>query len=155
MERKGYKGKTIAVVCDNPAMEEEIEYLAELADEVYLETKYRDPSVKAPNVEPLPSGIAEVLGEKRVSSIRLKNGEELELSGVFFLKQSVSPEVLLKGLETENGHVVVDRRMAKNKEGCFVCGDCTGAPYQIAKAVGEGNIAAHSAVSYLAEISKQ
>ena len=31
----------------------------------------------------------------------------------------------------------------------FAAGDCTGIPYQIAKAVGEGNIAAHNAVKYL------
>jgi len=148
-----YKGKTIAVVCDNPGMEEEVLYLAELADKVYFEAKYKDPGVTAPNVERLSSPIAAVLGEGRTGGIRLKDGTEIPLSGVFFLKQSVSPAVLLKGLETENGQVKVDRRMATNKEGCFACGDCTGAPYQIAKAVGEGNIAAHSAVAYLAEKS--
>ncbi|MDD3439678.1 MAG: thioredoxin reductase, partial [Clostridiaceae bacterium] len=34
-------------------------------------------------------------------------------------------------------------------KGVFACGDCTGKPYQIAKAVGEGNVAALSAVRYL------
>ena len=35
--------------------------------------------------------------------------------------------------------------------GCFAAGDCVGAPYQIAKAVGDGNVAAHAALDYLAE----
>ncbi|NLZ43602.1 MAG: NAD(P)/FAD-dependent oxidoreductase, partial [Clostridia bacterium] len=35
--------------------------------------------------------------------------------------------------------------------GLFAAGDCTGKPWQIAKAVGEGQVAALSAVQYLAE----
>ena len=31
-------------------------------------------------------------------------------------------------------------------------GDCTGAPYQLAKAVGEGNIAALAAVDYISKL---
>ena len=50
----------------------------------------------------------------------------------------------------EEGHVVVDRKMRTNLEGCFACGDITGTPYQYIKAAGEGNVAALSAVSYLA-----
>ena len=40
----------------------------------------------------------------------------------------------------DNGHVAVDRRMASNIRGCFAAGDCTGAPYQIAKAVGRNDL---------------
>ena len=35
--------------------------------------------------------------------------------------------------------------------GIFAAGDCTGRPYQYAKSVGEGNVAAHSVVQFLAE----
>ena len=41
--------------------------------------------------------------------------------------------------------------MATNLPGCYAVGDCTGRPYQYTKAAGEGNVAAHSVVSYLAE----
>ncbi|MED9917189.1 MAG: FAD-dependent oxidoreductase, partial [[Eubacterium] siraeum] len=50
-----------------------------------------------------------------------------------------------------NGSVAVNRDMSTSVKGCFACGDCTGRPYQIAKAIGEGNVALHSAVAYLAE----
>ena len=40
--------------------------------------------------------------------------------------------------------------MATNLPGCFAAGDCTGRPYQYVKAAGEGNVAAHSMVEYLA-----
>ena len=39
--------------------------------------------------------------------------------------------------------------MATNLPGLFAAGDLTGLPYQIAKAAGEGNVAAISAAAYL------
>ena len=38
--------------------------------------------------------------------------------------------------------------MATNLPGVFAAGDCTGAPYQVAKAVGEGLIAGQSAAKW-------
>ena len=146
-----YKGKTIAVVCDNAPMEEEVAYLAELAARVYYLPLFGSSNFAAANTQILSSPITELSGEGRVNGVRCKDGRELAVDGVFFLKRSVSPAVLLRGLKMDNGHVAVDRRMASDIRGCFAAGDCTGAPYQIAKAVGEGNIAAHSAFAYLAE----
>ena len=37
----------------------------------------------------------------------------------------------------------------------YAAGDCTGKPYQIAKAVGDGNIAALSAAQYIEERSRE
>ncbi len=81
----------------------------------------------------------------------LTDGTEIELSGVFVLRNAVAPGTLLRGLKIEGSDIVVDRHMATNKPGCFAAGDCTGRPYQLAKAVGEGNVAAHSIAEYLAE----
>ncbi|MCF0120402.1 MAG: NAD(P)/FAD-dependent oxidoreductase, partial [Oscillospiraceae bacterium] len=61
---------------------------------------------------------------------------------------------LLPGLEVENGLIPVDRKMATNIAGCYACGDCTGAPYQFTKAVGEGNVASHSVIEYLSEMTE-
>lgn len=44
--------------------------------------------------------------------------------------------------------MTVNRKMETNIKGCFAAGDCTGMPYQIVKAVGEGNVAVHSAFQY-------
>lgn len=145
-----YKGKTIAVVCDNAPMEEEVAYLSGLANKVYYMPLFKNSSATAENIEMLTSPVTEILGQDRVSGILCKNGTEIDVDGVFFIKQSVSPAILLRGLETENGHVTVNRKMETNIEGCFAAGDCTGTPYQITKAVGEGNIATHSAFQYLA-----
>ncbi|MCM1544106.1 MAG: FAD-dependent oxidoreductase [Ruminococcus sp.] len=150
-----YKGKTIAVVCDNAPMEDEVEYLANIAAKVYYRPTFKGSTFEADNVEKIASPITEILGDKRVSGIKCKDGSEIELDGVFFLKQSVSPAVLLRGLKMEDGHVLVNRSMETNIAGCFAAGDCTGTPYQVTKAMGEGNIAAHSAFKYLSEKEKQ
>lgn len=146
-----YKDKTIAVICDNVEMEEEVSYLAELAKKVYYRPMFKGSSFAAENVEQLLEPVVKVLGEERVNGVCLKDGTEIPVQGVFFLKESVSPAVLLQGLAVEDGHVAVNRKMETNIKGCYAAGDCTGVPYQIAKAVGEGNVAAHSAVKYLAE----
>ena len=52
-------------------------------------------------------------------------------------------------LETEDGYIRVDRSMAASMAGVFAAGDCTGGPLQVAKAVGEGHVAALSACEYL------
>lgn len=148
-----YKDKTIAVFCDNEGLEEEVEYLSDLAERVYYFPNFNT-SLKRENVERPSSKIKKIIGEKRVEAVELKDGSTLEVDGVFFLKQAVSADVLLANLETENGSILTDKNMKTNIDGCFAAGDCTGTPYQIAKAVGEGNIAAHSAFTFLAQGNK-
>ncbi len=143
-----YKDKKIAVFCDNADGEEEVEYLSDLASEVYYSHKFTSKIDKA-NVTHLNSRITAVIGDSKVSGIELADGSKLDVDGVFFIKQAVSADVLLNKLEVQNGSIVVDKNMKTSIDGCFAAGDCTGTPYQIAKAVGEGNIAAHSAVKYL------
>ena len=73
----------------------------------------------------------------------------LDIDGMFILRGAVTPKTLVHGLKIEDGHIMTGRDCTTNIKGIFAAGDCTGRPYQIAKAVGEGNIAAHSAVEYL------
>ncbi|MCF0135926.1 MAG: NAD(P)/FAD-dependent oxidoreductase [Lachnospiraceae bacterium] len=149
-----YPGKTIAVFCGSQRFEHEVAYLAGIAEKVYLYTTYADCQVDLPNVIRLTQPMAEICGENRVSSIRLKDGEELPADGVFMLRPAVAAATLLKGLETDGPHIVADRQCRTNTPGCFAAGDCTGRPYQLTKAMGEGNIAAHSVLDYLAEMEK-
>lgn len=145
-----YKDKKIAVFCDNADGEEEVEYLSDLASEVYYSHKFTSKIDKA-NVTHLKSRITAVIGDGKVQGIELADGTNLDVDGVFFIKQAVSADVLLNKLEVQNGSIVVDKNMKTSIDGCFAAGDCTGTPYQIAKAVGEGNIAAQSAVKYLSD----
>jgi thioredoxin reductase (NADPH) len=49
----------------------------------------------------------------------------------------------------ENGYITVDRSGATGTPGVFACGDVTGQPWQLAKAVGEGCVAGLSAANYV------
>ena len=149
-----YKDKTIAVISDNKESEEEVDFLAGLARKVYFYPSYKTDYSKE-NVEHLTNPAVSVDGERHADGITLKDGANIAVDGVFFLKQSVSADVLLGGLEMSNGSIAVDRDMSTNIKGCFACGDCTGKPYQIAKAIGEGNTALHSAITYLSALKSK
>lgn len=144
-----YRGKTIAVIASSPDFEGEVEFLADLAAKVLFFPLYRDSAVGRPNTERLSSPPAAVLGDSFAEGIRLRDGSEIAVDGVFFLKDSFSPAVLLSGLKMDGEHIDVDRHMRTSLPGVFACGDCTGRPYQYAKAVGEGNVAAFGVLEYL------
>ncbi|MPN40294.1 hypothetical protein SDC9_187830 [bioreactor metagenome] len=82
------------------------------------------------------------------------SSETLSADGVFILRDTISPKQLVAGLETEDGHIKVNRDMSTNLKGCYAAGDCTGRPYQYIKAAGEGLVAALSAVSYIDNLSR-
>lgn len=146
-----YKGKTIGLLCTTKDLEHEIEYLADLAEKVYVIPLYKNVEIKAKNVEIIQKKPSAIEGSMK-AEIMVFDKQEIAVDGIFMLKQAVAPSVLLYGLETADGHIIVDRACKTNLPGCFAAGDCTGRPYQYVKAAGEGNVAAHSAVEYLAQM---
>ncbi len=150
-----YKGKTIAVFCTTKTLEHEIGYLADIAEKVYLIPMYKNVEIERENITKIMKMPTKISGGMRVEQISFPTAPadnipaNLPIDGVFMLRECVSPAILVGGLQTENGHVVVGRDMSTNLAGCFAAGDCTGRPYQYAKAVGEGNVAAHSVSEYL------
>ena len=149
-----YRGKTIAVICGNARFEHEVRYLADLASTVYFFPSYRQTGQLPENVKPMNEKVKGILGENKVSGVELRGGVVLAVDGVFCLRDSVALATLLPNIETEKGHIIVGRGMATNLKGVFAAGDCTGRPFQYAKAVGEGNVAAHSVIEYLAGLEK-
>lgn len=145
-----YRGKTIGVISTSEKYEEEVSFLAGLAEKVYFFPAYPVSAPLAENVTVQKEVPTEITGDGRVDGIVLRGGEKLPLDGVFCLRDSILPTALLSGLAMEDGHILVNRRMETNLPGCYAAGDCTGRPYQYAKAVGEGNVAAHSVIEYLA-----
>jgi len=87
----------------------------------------------------------------RIQGTQTPDGEEVTIpcEGVFILRPSVAPTTLLSTLRLEGAFIEVDASMRTSVAGVFAAGDCTGKPLQIAKAVGEGQIACFSAVEYL------
>ena len=145
-----YKDKTIAIVCTSKRLEHEIEFLLKIAKKAYVVPLYKGLGIHSENAEIIIKKPQKITGGLRVDAFHIGD-RELKVDGVFLLKENVSPSALVGGLETEKGHVVVDRAAKTNLKGLFAAGDCTGRPYQYAKAVGEGNVAAHSVVEFLAQ----
>jgi len=147
-----YRGKTIGVICNAARFEHEVEFLASLAGKLYYFPTYKNVGAFGANVEIMEDRPVAVLSDgKRLSGVTLKSGTELPLDGLFCLRDSVSLAALLPDLAMEDGHIATDRSMKTNLEGVFAAGDCTGRPYQYVKAAGEGNVAAHSAIAFLAD----
>ena len=146
-----YKGKTIAVVSTAKRFEHEIAFLADLAEQVYLFPFYKDCEIDKENVEWMKTSIKEIKGGMRVEELVLGDGTSQKVDGVFIMRNSIAPTTLLNALEVSEGHIRVNRQMETNLKGIYAAGDCTGKPYQYAKSVGEGNVAAHSVIEYLGE----
>lgn len=145
-----YKGKIVTIIGYNNEAEKEVNYVNEISGTTYYIPMYRGEYNLNQNIEVITQRPMEIVGKNKVEKIILNN-REIVTDGVFILKDSISPEQLVPGLEVENGHIKVSRDMSTNIEGCFACGDCTGKPYQYMKAAGEGQVAALSAVNYIDE----
>ena len=148
-----YRGKTIAVLATDKAFEHEIEYLCSLAQKVYVMPMYQNCFISAKNAELVMKAPLKITGGMRAEEMVFKDGK-LKVDGVFILRDAVSPSTLVHGLKIVDGHIDVNRRMETNIKGMFAAGDCTGRPYQYAKAAGEGNSAVHFAVEYLSKLKK-
>lgn len=143
-----YRNKAVAIVSYNQEGEEEANFLSEIAKQVYYIPLYYGEYSLNNNIKIIKDKPLRVIGEEKVKSL-IMTETELEVDGVFFIKDSIAPNQLVPGLEVDGEHIVVDKNMATNLKGCFAAGDCIGKPYQYIKAAGEGNIAALNAVKYL------
>lgn len=145
-----YRGKTALVIGYSQAEEAEAAFLAETAAAVTYLPMYPAVGHLGRGVRALPGTVPRAIKQSGARMVLETQNEPLEADGIFILRESVAPAQLVPGLELNNGHVVVDRGLHTNLPGLFACGDITGTPYQYSKAAGEGNVAALSAVSYLA-----
>ena len=149
-----YKGKTAAVYCTDERMAHDIKYLEQTCGKLYIYTSFGY-ETDAENAELLKSPVRKLDGFMKCDSVELADGTKLDVDGVFILRPAIAPSTLFNGLEMDGAHIKVSRSQETNFKGCYAAGDCTGRPYQITKAVGEGNVAAHSILEYLSELEKE
>ena len=147
-----YRNRTVMVVGRTKDAPEEANFLHSIGCKVTYVSKERPGELNAEIAHLSGTKIA-VVGEERVSALSV-DGQEHPCDGVFILRQAVAPTDLLPGLETTDGSIIVNRAMETNLEGVFAAGDCTGKPWQVSKAVGEGLIAGERAAEYLDEKQK-
>ena len=157
-----YKNKTVAVIGGgNSALEESL-YLANIASKVYLihrreefrgENKLVDKIKTNTNIElKLSSSVVELLGNDKLETIKLSNGETLNVSALFpYIGQIANTNFLdFKNLCNESGYIIVNSNMETCVDGLFAAGDVTNKKLkQIVTATGDGALAATSVIEYL------
>ncbi len=160
-----FRGEPVAVVGEESAAVHGALTLSRIASEVYLvaeELRVAEALRKELETSPVKwirARAEEVLGEDTVEGLRLSDGTVLAVKGVFFEEGAKGALELATALgvalDPENmRYIQVDRRQATSVPGVFAAGDVTGPPFQIAKAVGEGCVAALSAADYLSRKKK-
>lgn len=141
-----YKGKSVAVIAQGPDAADEANFLAGLCASV---TVFGKPDgaldAKIAVCEKKPEAI---LGDTKAAGIRA-DGEDMAFDGVFIFREAMAMGALMPEVAMDGAFIRVDRHMRTNVPGVYAAGDCTGAPLQVAKAVGEGCVAALDAAASL------
>ena len=150
------KGKDVGVIAYGKEAEEDAKFLSETCQKVkYFPLYDFEPEVfdGIENIEIINDKPIGFVGENKAEKIACQNGE-YDAFSTFVIRDSIAADKLVPGLKTDGAHVIVDLQMKTNINGLFACGDIAGKPYQYIKAAGQGNVAALSAVSYLASQNK-
>ncbi|MEG2702460.1 MAG: NAD(P)/FAD-dependent oxidoreductase [Clostridia bacterium] len=146
-----YRGKRIAVLSTSLQGVEECDFLSKLVGELdYYRMKPHNTDRLAPMAalqQEKPKAIGRDDGGLTLTTDQATHSYD----GIFIFRAAMPLKMLLGDLRTEGSYIPVDRDMKTNVPGVFAAGDCTGKPLQVAKAVGEGNIAAIAAAEYIAK----
>jgi len=159
-----YKNKVVAVVGGGNSALEDALYLSRLAAKVYLIHRrdsfraskiYVDALGKSTNIEFLAnSSVAELIADERVRGVRLADGRELEINGLFVSIGRKPASGLVEGQLSldDGGYIVADESTRTNIDGVYAVGDVRTKPLrQVVTAVGDGAVAVHFAEEYLAK----
>ncbi|AEE14110.1 Thioredoxin-disulfide reductase [Thermodesulfobium narugense DSM 14796] len=150
-----YKDRPVVVIGNKDLAARETLDLVEFASKITLISHAKDFEIsenflnklKQNNVELRTGKAIEVLGDgEKVTGVLLDDGSKITTDGVFFALGNMGSLDIARflGLEIneKTKSIVVDRSMKTNIPGIYAAGDCTGEPYQVSTAVGEGAIAA-------------
>ena len=134
-----YRGRNVAVIGEGAEAVSEANFLMSLCQSVTYFGK-ADDALDA-RIQVRQEKVSEIIGDMRAQGL-VVGGDEMPFDGVFIFREAMALSSLLPGLEMNGAFIRVDRQMRTSLPGVFAAGDCTGLPLQVAKAVGEGCIAA-------------
>lgn len=152
-----YKSKIVGVVGDGSEAGESAILLSKYASEVYWISPSRSVSqhmldkVSQTSIKLIDKKVVEITGENRVTGIKFEDGNNLILDGVFIAlgaKGSMELALDLDIMPDIDGRIPVDADCKTSLDGVYACGDVTGKPYQVARAVGQGCIAGDNAAKF-------
>lgn len=162
-----YKSKTIAIVGSGDAAVKGALLAGQYTEKIYMIVRgdglHPEP-INAERLKPylgqkvevLPNKeVKEILGDSRLTGVKLSDGQELKLDGLFVEIGAVPEMALVTSLGVkldQSGYIAVDNMMETNIEGVLAAGDCTnffGHFKQDITAAAMGAAAATSAFNFL------
>jgi thioredoxin reductase (NADPH) len=158
-----YKGKRVAIIGDGSEAASSAILMTKYASHVFWITKNTEttPSMinkaKDAGVEMINEAPAEVMGKEKVTRLMFADTSMINVDGVFIELGARSSSDLAMDvgvLPNADGTIKVNDRCETSVKGVYACGDVTGRPWQIAKAVGQGAVAGMNASSYVKGESK-
>ncbi len=163
-----FKNKKVAVAGSGDSALSNACYLAEIASEVYVISKYEplklknatfDEIAKAQNITFIEKAqIKDIMGENKIEAISYEqNGEEktLFIDGLFVSIGRNPDTESLKGLIDldDQGYILTNDKLETNVKGVYACGDVvSGMLKQIVSAASSGAVASVSVLRYLSQI---
>ena len=153
-----YKGRRVVIVGNESEAAVSAEFMTayasetswvawELAANPVLVEKARAAGVKIYDSAP-----EAVRGEGKVEGLELKDGTYIPTDGVFIelgARSSADVAMDFDVMPEMDDSIKVDAGCRTEVPGVFACGDVTGKPWQVAKAVGQGCIAGLNAAEYV------
>jgi len=148
-----FKGRPVAVIGEESEAAESAALLTEYASKVYWVhrglkvSQHMLDKVKRTPVEIVEGKPVRIVGEQTVTGLELE-GRKLDVNGVFIaLGAKGSAELALEVgvLPDPSGKITVNEECRTEMEMVYACGDVTGTPWQLARAVGQGCVAGDSA----------
>ncbi len=105
------------------------------------------------NINMIEKNISALKGDTKITGVVYDDGEEEQVDGLFIALGDASSSDFAQtlGIFTQGIFIQVDQEQKTNAPGVFAAGDCVGGFLQISKAVGEGAVAAKSAIEYVKE----
>ncbi|KJR44276.1 Thioredoxin reductase [Desulfosporosinus sp. I2] len=143
-----YKNKQVAIISYNSEGEDEANFMADICAKVYFIPYYSQVLRLDPRIEVKNGKVKGIVGTETVKQLDLGE-EQLSVEGVFIIRDTLPVEQLISGLEMDDAAIKVNHKLETSMTGLYAAGDCTGQPFQLIKAAGEGGTAALHAVKYL------
>jgi thioredoxin reductase (NADPH) len=163
-----FREKTVAIVGGGHEALHDVEILGETSAKVYAIPGKKGYSEDYPELEQLRkdpkiefiegTNITEIGGTDFVEFIKLDNGNEVKLDGVFIILEHIATSSILAdaGVSTDaGGCILADKDQKTDIAGIFAAGDCSCKGMQIVTATGMGATAALNAMKYVKQLSRK
>lgn len=158
-----FKDKIVAVVGGGDSAAIEAKILADQAAHVHVFVRKDAMRAEPVNIERIEANpkvtihyeteVAEVIGNDKMTHVKFKNGDEMELDGLFIAIGYDPQSELAKGLDVElddRSMIVINRYGETNQPGVYAAGDVTNAEFkQAIIGAAEGVAASYKAYKYL------